>query len=79
MATTAKPQLTPQDYIGHRFHPDCDFVDGWVINSVTRAAFDWSNGDWEPTTDFFVKNSPIRLSIADLTLPKVTKDIPKLN
>jgi Uma2 family endonuclease len=178
VATTPKPLLTPEDYIGHSFHLDCDFIDGklearnlsekersriqravlawfvqhasewsidpfpemrvqtsatryrvadiavltldapdeqiltipplivveilspedrrhryderlgdyrkmgvpniWVIDSVTRTGFDWSNGNWEPTTQFFVLNSPIRLSIADLALPEVTTNIRKL-
>lgn len=28
MATPAKARFTLQDYIGHSFHPDCDFIDG---------------------------------------------------
>ena len=28
MATASKTQFGLEDYIGHGFHPDCDFVDG---------------------------------------------------
>jgi len=41
----------------------------WVVDSISREGFDCSSGEWEPVTEFAIKDSPIRMSIAELDLP----------
>lgn len=82
MATAAKSQLTPQDYIGHSFHPDCDFIDGrleernlgeYDHSEMQEAGLAWFRAharEWSIKTlpEMRVQTSPSRFRVADVAV-----------